>query len=179
MKKAVNTAGLTLIEQWEGFRPTMYKDVAGFPTIGFGTLIDTEEEKYLLKATITREQARELLMKDMNEAIAQVNKMVVSNVNTNQFNALVSFAYNLGWPTLKKSTLLKEVNKHPFNAYRLPVAELKDKSVQKYLMEEKKVTSVNIITYWFLVYNRAGGRTITGLLHRRWHEAELYWRKDE
>ena len=59
--------GVLLIEQFEGFRAKMYKDAVGLPTIGFGTLIDTAEEKYLLTETITREQAEVLLRKEFRD----------------------------------------------------------------------------------------------------------------
>jgi lysozyme len=172
--KKINEGGISLIEQFEGFKPRKYLDPIGLPTIGFGTLIDTEQEQYLLTATLTKQQARELLRKDLLYYEKEVAKLVTSKVNSNQFSALVSFAYNLGRENLRRSTLLRLVNGNPNNNKLLRVSELKDNAVKKFL-QEKGLSTVNIITYWILVWNRAGGRTLNGLLNRRWAESILYW----
>jgi len=99
---------------------------------------------------ITREQGeimlREILVNYENDVLRLVKKPLTQN----QFDALVSFTYNLGATNLSKSTLLKKVNKDP-----------EDKSIA----EE------------FVKWNKAGGKVLTGLTRRRKAEAQLYFNK--
>lgn len=140
--------GIQFLETFEGFSPVAYKDVAGYLTIGYGTLIDTADEQYLLTATITREQAEELLRKDVAYVESQINLMVKQPINQNQYNSLVSFAYNLGATALRYSTLMKKLNINP-----------NDPTIRA---EFNK---------W--VY--AGGVVVQGLVNRRQKEADLYF----
>lgn len=141
--------GILLIEQFEGFIPKMYKDAVGLSTIGFGTLIDTAEEKHLLTATITKEQAEELLRKELVMIENKLKIMVTSTINQNQYDALVSFAYNLGINNLKASTLLKKVNLNPADP---------------------------TIRAEFNKWTHAGGKVLAGLVKRRQAEADLYFK---
>jgi len=104
---------IRLIEQFEDFSPTMYLDIAGFPTIGYGTLINTKEEEYLKTAVISRIEAEKLLKKDLLPIERAMNKLVRAPINQNQYDALASFCYNLGTGALKMSTLLKKINQNP------------------------------------------------------------------
>lgn len=85
--------GLNLIKQFEGCRLTAYKDVGGTWTIGYGhTGSDVYEG-----LTITQEQADALLYSDCAGFVAKVNKyQSIYNFNQNEFDALVSFCYNIG-----------------------------------------------------------------------------------
>ncbi len=139
---------ILLIEQFEGFRPAMYKDAVGLPTIGYGTLIDTVEEQWLKTATITKDQAEVLLRKELGSIERNINLMVTGKINQNQFDALVSFCYNLGSNSLRTSTLLKKINVNP---------------VDKAIKTE------------FQKWVHAGGKVLTGLVNRRNAEAELYF----
>jgi lysozyme len=139
--------GIGLIEEFEGFSPTMYLDPVGLPTIGFGTLIDTKEEEYLLTAVINREEAETLLMAELIPIEREIEKMV-KKVNQNQFDSLVSFCYNLGSGSLKRSTLLKKINLNP-----------DDPTIRKE----------------FDRWVHAGGMILTGLVRRRKAEADLYF----
>jgi lysozyme len=76
--------------------------------------------------------------------------MAVDTITQNQFNALVSFAYNLGAQSLKGSTLLKKVNANPNDP---------------------------TIAVEFLKWVNAGGRKVAGLVRRREAEANLYFTK--
>ena len=105
--------GILLIEEFEGFRAKAYKDAVGLPTIGFGTLIDSAEEKHLLTEIISKEQAEVLLRKELAMIEKKFTIMITSKINQNQYDELVSFAYNLGVYNLKTSTLLKKVNANP------------------------------------------------------------------
>lgn len=87
----ISQRGIDLIKQFEGCRLTAYKDPAGVWTIGYG---HTESVKQGMK--ITQEQAEELLKKDLAVYEAKVEKYSKYNWNQNQFDALVSFAYNIG-----------------------------------------------------------------------------------
>ncbi len=141
--------GILIIEEFEGFRAKAYKDAVGLPTIGYGTLIDSAEEKHLLTETITKEQAEVLLRKELAMIEKKFTIMVTSKVNQNQYDALVSFAYNLGINNLKSSTLLKKVNANPADA---------------------------TIRVEFNKWTHAGGKVLEGLVRRRKAEGDLYFK---
>jgi lysozyme len=102
----INTAGLALIESFEGCELTAYQDVAGVWTIGYGhTGSDVHPGQ-----TITQQEATTLLMSDVHGFEVAVNNLVAHNVTPNQFAALVSFAYNVGSGALAGSTLLRDLN---------------------------------------------------------------------
>lgn len=142
------TNGIQLIEQFEGFRAKMYKDAVGLPTIGYGTLIDTAAEQWLKTATITQAQAEELLRKDLAVIERNLNLLVPAGITQNQYDALTSFAYNLGIASLRGSTLMKKVRANPADAS---------------IREE------------FLKWVHAGGKVLPGLQKRRAAEANLYF----
>jgi lysozyme len=77
-----------------------------------------------------------------------VDSYCTDNLNQNQFDSLVSFAYNCGVGNLKSSTLLRKVNVNPNNP------TIKDE---------------------FLKWTKGGGRTLSGLVRRRTEEAQLYF----
>ena len=98
-------AGLALIEQFEGCRYVAYEDGAGILTIGYG-----HTEGVSSGDVCTQEQARQWLASDVTTAEGAVNEYVSASLNQNQFDALVSFAYNVGAGNLKHSTMLALVN---------------------------------------------------------------------
>ena len=140
--------GITLIEKFEGFSPTMYKDAVGIPTIGYGTRIDSPGLQSLQAATITQAQAEDLLKQHLTGDEGEINNMVKATINQNQFDALISFCYNLGTDSLRSSTLLKKLNVNPT-----------DPSIRDEFMR------------W--VY--AGSQVLPGLVERRKAEADLYF----
>lgn len=144
----VSQKAIELIKSFEGFRPTMYLDSAGLPTIGYGTLIDTVEEKHLLTATIDEDTAERFLRFDVEKTVARMQPLIKSTLNQNQYDALLSFAYNVGVTALRKSTLLVKVNANPNDA---------------------------TIRGEFLKWCNASGKRIDGLYRRRVKEAELYF----
>lgn len=104
--------GLALTEQFEGLRLTAYQDSVGVWTIGYGhTGADVHPG-----LSITRQQASDLLLKDVASAVAAVNRLVKIPLNQNQFDALVDFVFNLGEGGFSTSTLLREVNNGNFAA---------------------------------------------------------------
>lgn len=97
--------GIALIEQFEGLRLQSYQDGAGVQTIGYGHTDKVKEGD-----TCTSAQADEWLESDVAQAERAVNALVKVPLNQNQFDALVSFTYNLGWAALEGSTLLRLLN---------------------------------------------------------------------
>lgn len=101
--------GLALLKSLEGFRSKTYLDSAGKPTIGYGHLI-VPGDGVAKGDLIDQVKATELLLKDVEKAVACVNNCVTRNINQNQFDALVIFAYNVGNAALQNSTLLQLLN---------------------------------------------------------------------
>jgi lysozyme len=99
--------GLELIKRSEGFRGQVYLDVAGFPTIGYGHLIKTNER---FSNGITEQQAATILASDVQEAEEAVGRLVKVALTQGQFDALVDFCFNLGAGRLASSTLLRDLN---------------------------------------------------------------------
>jgi lysozyme len=98
--------GISLIKGFEGFSSKPYPDVAGFLTIGYGHKINPGE----LFAEITEDQGEALLRTDLRSTEVAVNELVSVSLTQNQFDALVSFTFNLGRGRLAESTLLKLLN---------------------------------------------------------------------
>lgn len=132
--------GLALIKHFEGLSLKAYKDVAGFWTIGYG---------HLLKAPcppITQEQADALLKLDLFKAEQAVSRLIAVPLSQGQFDALVSFTFNLGAARLKASTLRQKLNRGDYQGAALEIPK----------------------------WRMAGGRVVAGLVRRRQAEKELY-----
>src|SRR5882762_5434929 len=106
-------SGILFIEKCEGFRSEAYRDSGGVWTIGFGT---TKINGIAVKEgdTCTEQQAQTYLQYDLAWAEKATNDLVKVVLTQNQFDALVSFTYNLGRKALATSTLLKDVNAGAF-----------------------------------------------------------------
>lgn len=145
----VSKKGIDLIKSFEGLRLKPYLCSANVPTIGYGNTFYENRKKVTLKdPAITEERATELLSWSLNSFEQYVDSYCRDDINQNQFDALVSFCYNLGPTNLKNSTLLKKVNADP-----------KDPS----------------IAAEFLKWNKACGRALKGLTRRRQAESDLYF----
>ena len=145
------TGGIELIKTFEGFRGAPYKCPAGIPTIGYGaTFYPGGKKVTMADAAVTEEQATELLANMLVSFEKYVDSYCRDDINQNQFDALVSFAYNLGPANLKSSTLLKKVNANP---------------------EDETIRAE------FMKWVKAGGKTLQGLVKRRTAEADLYFTK--
>ena len=108
----IGKAGLELIKHFEGCRLTAYRCSAGKWTIGYG---HTDGVKKGM--TITKPQAKLLLQNDLVVFSQMVSELTSGvELNQNQFDALVSFAFNCGVANLKKSTLIKRVLHDPSDA---------------------------------------------------------------
>lgn len=139
----ISEAGLELIKRSEGFRASVYKDAAGLPTIGYGHKLLPGEQ---FADAITEDQAARILLEDVADAEAAVNRLVHVQLSQGQFDALVDFTYNLGQRQLAQSTLLKDLNA---GQYALAGLQL-------------------------LLWDHAGGKELDGLKRRRQAELELY-----
>ena len=106
--------GLELIKHWEGCSLTAYKCSAGKWTIGYGATHYVNgtpvKEGDKLKS---EEEASDLLIKLVKTFEDAVDRLVSSNINPYQRDALISFTYNVGEYNLGRSTLLKKVNNNP------------------------------------------------------------------
>lgn len=140
---AITDTGLALIRNFEGYSPFVYKDAAGLDTIGYGHLMRPGET---FTQPLLPEEADKLLRKDVGVAERGVRRRATIHLLPGQFDALVSFTFNLGEGALQKSTLLKKVN------------------------AEKHAEVPSQFEKW--VY--AGGKKLRGLVLRRKAEAKLY-----
>ena len=149
MKKTINKIGLKLIAQFEGCYLQAYLCPANVWTIGIGTTIYPNGVKVKKGDKCTLEQAHEYLAHDMIEFEKTVNDSVKVPLSQNQFDALVSLAYNIGSGAFKNSTLLKKLNAKDY-------AGAADQ---------------------FLVWNKGGGKVLKGLVRRRDAERALFLKK--
>lgn len=140
--------GLNLIKSFEGLSLKPYLCPAGIPTISYGlTYYSNGTKVKLTDKPITQQEADTMLMNALKHYEQGVDSFTTDSVNQNQFDALVSFAYNCGLGNLKSSTLLKKVNANP-----------NDPTIRQE----------------FLKWNKGGGKVLPGLTKRRTAEANLY-----
>lgn len=134
-------AGISLIQHFEGVRLRAYKCSAGVWTIGYGHTAGVKEGR-----SIDSDTADRLLRGDVAMVEKQVEAVLRRPITQSQFDALVSFTFNLGIGALQKSTLLKKVNEGDF-------ATASDE---------------------FLKWNKADGKALEGLTRRRYAERKLF-----
>lgn len=103
--------GLSLISFYEGYSPFIYKDVAGYPTIGNGHLIKPGEH---FKEPLMGDDATNLLKSDLRATERGVNHVVSVPLWQHQFDALADFAFNLGVGTLQRN-VGKLINAQKYN----------------------------------------------------------------
>lgn len=145
----IGQKGLDLIKSFEGLYLKPYLCPANVPTIGYGNTFYENGKKVTLKdPIITESRAIELLMSELGMYEQKVDSYCIDTINQNQFDALVSFCYNVGPGNLKSSTLLKKVNANPNDP---------------------------TIRTEFLKWNKGGGKVLAGLTRRRTAEANLYF----
>lgn len=101
----INNKGLELIKKYEGCRLLAYKCPAGVWTIGYGHTAGVKSGM-----AITKADAERLLLQDLKRFEEGVEALVKVPLTSNQFSALVSFAFNCGISALRSSTLLKKLN---------------------------------------------------------------------
>ena len=106
--RIMSEQGIALLKTFEGFSATPYICPAGVLTIGYGHVIKPSE--CLTEAPISREEAEIILKQYVKESEQAVTRLVRVELCQEQFDALVSFAYNVGIKAFEKSTLLKKLN---------------------------------------------------------------------
>lgn len=134
--------GINLIKKYEGLSLTPYLCPAGYATIGYGHRI-LNDEKFI---SISEEKAEKLLLEDLRSFENVILRLADYPLSDGQFDALVSFCYNLGEKTIQNSTLINKVNKKDYHGASLEFAR------------------------W--VY--AGGVKLPGLVKRRHEESLLF-----
>ncbi|MGB5631478.1 MAG: glycoside hydrolase family protein, partial [Waterburya sp.] len=102
----ISQEGINVIKKFEGCKLKTYRDTGGIPTIGYGhTGSDVRSGQ-----CISKQEAENLLRKDVERFEKAVNTEVKVSLSQNQFDALVSFAFNVGQGNLRTSTLLRKLN---------------------------------------------------------------------
>lgn len=136
-----SASALNLIKEFEGCKLTSYQDAGGTWTIGYGHTKGVTEIDIISSA-----QAEALLVKELKEYENYVRKLVKVPLFQYQFDALVSWTYNLGPTNLKNSTMLMHLNK---GRYDLVPNEMRR-------------------------WNKVNGKVLEGLVIRREKEARLF-----
>lgn len=107
----ISSKGIELIKRFEGCRLRAYKCPAGVLTIGYGHTNNVRPDD-----VITQEEAEELLKRDIKVHEDNVTRLVKVPLTQGQFDALVSFEFNVGYGALANSTLLKMLNTGNYDA---------------------------------------------------------------
>ena len=137
----IGNKGLEMIKHFEGLELGAYKCAAGVWTIGYGHIKDVQEGD-----VITEQEADDMLVEELKEYENYINTLVKCDLNQNQFDALVSWVYNLGPANLQASTLLKVLNAGDYAGVPAQIMR----------------------------WNKAGGKVLEGLTRRRQAEADLF-----
>jgi len=111
----VTEQGLNLIKRFEGFSPAIYICPAGYPTIGYGHVV-LPGERQQFECGITTDEAKNILRQDVGIAEAAVLRLISVPLTEGQFDALVSFTFNLGAGALQRSALRRKVNRGEENS---------------------------------------------------------------
>lgn len=141
--RQITDTGMALIRRFEGFSAIPYRCPGGYETIGYGHVIYDDEE---FSEPITEQEAAKLLRRDVQHAEGAVLRYIAVPLSDGQFDALVSFTFNVGAGALQRSTLRRRVNRQ---AHARVPAE-------------------------FMRWVWADGRKLPGLVRRRRSEAALY-----
>ena len=145
----INQAGLDLIKEFEGFRAEAYRDPVGVWTIGYGTTAAADvgiAPNAGMK--ISKADAEMYLARAIDKFAAQIDPKVTAPINENERAAFLSLAYNIGPGAFAKSSALRKFN------------------------EGDRAGAANAILLW----NKAGGKVLAGLVRRREAERVLFLR---
>ncbi|WES88792.1 lysozyme [Dickeya fangzhongdai] len=142
----ISNNGIALIKEFEGCRLSAYQDSVGVWTIGYGWTQAVDGKPVCRGMQIDIATAERLLRCGVVQYEQAVNQLAKVRLTQNQFDALVSFAYNLGTRSLSTSTLLKKLN----------AGDVAGAAAE------------------FLKWDRAGGKVLPGLTRRRTAERELF-----
>ncbi len=147
--------GINLIKRWEGFRAGVYLCPAGKLTVGWGHVV-LASDNLALRQIVTIDQAAAFLAADLQIAEAWINQNLAPAkinglpLNQNEFDALVSFCFNLGAGALAKSTLYKK------------------------LIAGDHAGAANQFTKWCYIHVRGKAAYSAGLYARRADEFQLF-----
>jgi lysozyme len=143
----INKATIDLVKEFEGCKLTAYRDPIGVWTIGYGTTARAGLGIIPTGGmTITQAEADQLLADGLNKFADQIRPMINAGLNDNQFGACVSLAYNIGGHGFSTSSALKNINAGDYDK------------------------AANAILLW----NKAGGKVLKGLVRRREAERKLF-----
>ncbi|MCC4107058.1 lysozyme [Serratia ureilytica] len=106
----ISDDGMALIKRFEGLRLQAYQDSVGVWTIGYGWTQPVAGRKVGAGMAINAATAERLLICGVAQFERGVERLVTAPITQGQFDALVSFAYNLGLRALENSTLLRRLN---------------------------------------------------------------------
>ncbi len=141
----ISEAGIDLIKRFEGLELESYQDIAGVWTIGYGhTETAGPDQK------ISAREADDLLRRDLAPRERAVEQLVKVPLNQNEFDALVSFVFNVGIGALKSSTALKRLNRND------------------------RLGAADALTWWNKATVAGVLREVTGLTRRRASERALF-----
>ncbi|HGN9433924.1 TPA: lysozyme [Enterobacter hormaechei] len=138
--------GIALIKEFEGCKLTAYQDSVGVWTIGYGWTQPVDGKPIRAGMMIKQEAAERLLKVGLVSYESDVSRLVKVSLTQGQFDALVSFTYNLGARSLSTSTLLRKLNAGDYAG----------------------------AANEFLRWNKAGGKVLNGLTRRREAERALF-----
>lgn len=142
-------AGLKFIATHEGLRTRPYNDPSGYCTVGIGHLIGKRrctQGDYNQWGELSEQQVLELFRQDVPRYEEPVNRLVTVALTQNQFDVLVSFAFNVGAKAFRNSTLLRKLNQGDYAG------------------------AANEFARW----NKSRGRMLSGLTRRRAEEAAMF-----
>ena len=143
----ISDNGLDLIKQFEGFRSAPYLDPVGIPTIGYGaTYYPGGRRVRMTDAPISEPFASDMLRHQVTTYGDGIDRYAQVALNQNQFDALTSWAYNVGLEAARTSTLMRKLNAKDYQG------------------------AANELPRW----NRAGGKVLAGLTRRREAERALF-----
>ena len=139
----ISQRGIDFIKQWEKYKSKPYDDGYGTMTIGYGHAIQEGEDW----ESLTEEEAYVLLLSDIAVAEGDIAKLVKVRLNQNQYDAVVSFFYNVGATKIAASTeTLPDLNAGRFDEFADDL----------------------------LSWRKSGGKISRGLIRRRAAERELF-----
>lgn len=144
----LSSKGLDIIKRYESFSPIVYLCPANVWTIGYGHAIFSkkEHEDWLAKQPVTEEEALALLAQDTKKAELTVTHLTKVPLSQGQYDALVSFTFNVGGGAYQRSTLRQKLNR----------------------LEYTSASSE------FPRWNKANGKVLKGLVKRRREEQVLF-----
>ena len=149
-KMKLSANGFKLLGELEGIVLRPYRDSVGIPTIGIGSTYYEDGTKVKMSdKAITKERAIQLAKNVVKSFEAQVNKSILPTMVQNQFDAMVLLCYNIGESGFARSSVVRN-----FKAGNI----------------QKAADS-------FLLWNKAGGKVVRGLVNRRNIERTLFLSK--